>query len=308
MDLRQLRYFIGLATQQNYRLAAEVLHIAQPALSRQIRLLEEELGVQLFLRHSRGATPTEEGLALLERASSLVSQADQLKQDMLDRRVEPTGTVSLGLSPGLATHLSAALFDAISKEQPGMRLRLVEGFSPSLQRLLAQGDVDLAVLNGPMRYAGLEVRPLITERMCLIGRSDHPALADREEIGIQELAGLPLVMTGLVKSGVRLELDAFAAQNKVVLNTVAEVETMQAAKPILLLGRVVTVHFSSGVQAECEEGSIRAVPIKGLSIKRVLACPSDRPVSRASERLSDIFRRVVARTVESGNWRGARLD
>ena len=91
-----------LATQQNFGRASEVLNIAQPALSRQVRLLEDELGVQLFERHSRGSTPTPEGVLLLERASALLRTAEQLKFDIAGLRRAPQGLVVLGLSPALA--------------------------------------------------------------------------------------------------------------------------------------------------------------------------------------------------------------
>src|SRR4051794_37327791 len=112
MDLQQLRYFVALATQQHFGRAASVLHVAQPALSRQMRLLEEELGVKLFERHARGAAPTEEAKLLLERASFLLRYAEQMKTDLMEFRREPRGTVAIGLSPGLAQLLAVPLLRA----------------------------------------------------------------------------------------------------------------------------------------------------------------------------------------------------
>src|ERR1700721_4036985 len=114
VDLRQVRYFVALATQQNFNRAAEVLHIAPPALSRQIKLLEDELDVVLFERHPRGATPTPEAIQLLDRANFLLRYAEQLKFDMQRLRSAPKGPVALGLSPGLAPILVAPLFDRFS--------------------------------------------------------------------------------------------------------------------------------------------------------------------------------------------------
>src|ERR1700754_2803737 len=125
MDLRQLRYFVVLATQQHFGRASTILHVAQPALSRQIRLLEEELGVQLFERHARGATPTEEALFLLERASFLLRYAEQMKQDMTARQRDPRGPVAVGLSPGLALLLAVPLTRAVHQRLPEVRLRIV---------------------------------------------------------------------------------------------------------------------------------------------------------------------------------------
>lgn len=132
MDLRQLRYFVALATQQHYGRAAGVLHVTQPALSRQIQLLEEELGVRLFERHARGAAPTEEARLLLERAVFLLRYAEQMKTDLLARQREPRGPVAVGLSPGLAQQLTVLLTKAVLKRFPEVRLRIIEGFAPSL--------------------------------------------------------------------------------------------------------------------------------------------------------------------------------
>lgn len=174
MDLRQLRYFVALAAQQHYGRAASVLHVVQPALSRQIRQLEEELGVRLLERHARGATPTEDGLYLLERASFLVRYADQLKHDMAARRREPHGLVSIGLTPGLALLLSAPLTRAVRERLPGVRLRIVEGFAPAMRGMLLEGSADLTILNDPVELTGLVSTPLLNERICLIGLRDGP--------------------------------------------------------------------------------------------------------------------------------------
>src|ERR1700712_5657051 len=123
MDLRQLRYFVALATQQHYGKAAGVLHVTQPALSRQIRLLEEELGVQLFERHARGAAPTEEARLLLDRALFLLRYAEQTKSDLLARQTEPRGPVAIAMSPGLAQQLTVALTQAVLRQFPDVRLR-----------------------------------------------------------------------------------------------------------------------------------------------------------------------------------------
>jgi LysR family nitrogen assimilation transcriptional regulator len=118
MDLRQLRYFVALATQQYYGRAAEVLHVTQPALIRQIQLLGEELGVKLFERHARGAAPTDEARLVLERAIFLLQYAEQIKSDLVSLQKEPRGPVAIGMSPGLAQQLTVVLTKAVLKQFP----------------------------------------------------------------------------------------------------------------------------------------------------------------------------------------------
>ena len=150
MDLRQLRYFKVLAAHQHFGRAAAVLHIAQPALSRQIQLLESELGIQLVERHARGASLTVEGELLLDRATFLLRYADQIKVDIIDLQGAARGPVALGLPPALASVLVLPLTRAVRNQYPEIKLRVSESFSPSLSDSLEQGVLDIAVLSGPI--------------------------------------------------------------------------------------------------------------------------------------------------------------
>ena len=307
MDLRQLRYFLVVANQQHFGRAANVLHVAQPALTRQVQLLEEELGVQLFVRHARGATPTEEALFLLERVSFLLRYAEQMKQDMIALQRNPRGPVTVGMSPGLALLLAVPLTRAVHRRLPDVRLRIVEGFAPTLHSMLLQGGVDLAVLNGPVQVSNLVTFPLLTEDLCLIARADDKRVQG-PKVQLAQLAGLPLVMTGLAKSGVRLELEAAAGRAAIDLNPVVEVETIEVAKRLVCEGIGVTVHFAATVKEDVEAGRLVAYPIDGLHLRRILARAADRPPSRATEELIGIVRTVVEEAVHANRWPHATLN
>ena len=306
MDLRQLRYFVALATQQHYGKAAGVLHVTQPALSRQIRLLEEELGVQLFERHARGAAPTDEAHLLLERAVFLLRYAEQIKADLLARQSAPRGPVAIGLSPGLAQQLTVLLTQAVLQQLPDVRLRFIEGFAPSLQDMLAQGQVDIALLVDPFDRSNLVSSPLLDEQICLIGQPADPRIRKRR-LTVRDLVGVPLVMTGLVKSGVRLKLEDAAARAKVDLLPIVEVETAEVARRLVLDGVGLTAHFAAAVKEDIDAGRLRAVPIEGLSLHRAIARAADRPVSRATEAVIGLLRSVIEAHVREGRWPNAQL-
>lgn len=114
-------------------------------------------------------------------------------------------------------------------------------------------------------------------------------------------------MTGLAKSGVRLELEAGSANADVTLNQVVEVSTMEVAKRLIQEQVGLTVHFAAAVKKELDLGLLAAVPIEGLQLRRILARVADRPPSKATEELIDIFRNVVEAEVQSGNWPNAVL-
>ncbi|MGE0801547.1 MAG: LysR family transcriptional regulator [Lautropia sp.] len=306
MDLRQLRYFTVLTEQQHYGRAANLLHVAQPALSRQIRLLEEELGTRLFERHARGATPTQEALFLHERSIYLLRYVDQLKHDMLTRQKDPQGPVVLGLSPGLAQLLALRLTRALRDAYPKARIKVHEAFAPSLHSMLLKGSVDLAILNEPVPGGDVALNPLLSESICLIGRPGELPAAKR--IRMRQLAGIPLVLTGIPGSGVRLELEAAAASAGVRLNAVAEVETVNIAKQLVADGIGMTVHFAAAVQRELAAGKLEAIPLENLHLKRVLARSSIRPLSRATEVLTVVIHDVLRELINDGQWPNAKLQ
>lgn len=306
MDLRQLRYFVALATQQHYGKAAEVLHVTQPALSRQIRLLEDELGVQLFERHARGAAPTEEARLLLERAVFLLRYAEQMKADLLARQREPRGPVAIGMSPGLAQQLTVVLTQTARQRLPEVRLRFIEGFAPSLQDMLARGEVDVALLIAPVERPNVLTLPLMRESICLIGRPGEEVLR-KPSVEVVDLARLPLVMTGLVKSGVRLALEVAAARARIELVPVVEVETAEVARRLVIEGVGLTVHFAAAVREDVAAGRLRAVPIDGLHLERVLARAADRPVSRAADGVMSLLRQVIEQQVRDQHWPHAQM-
>ena len=114
-------------------------------------------------------------------------------------------------------------------------------------------------------------------------------------------------MTGLAKSGVRLELELAAARTGVVLDQVVEVATLEVARRLMLDGLGCTVHFAAPIRAELEAGRLAAVSIDGLQIRRILARPAARPSSRAGEEVLAILQKVIGELVASGGWPHARL-
>jgi LysR family nitrogen assimilation transcriptional regulator len=308
MDLRQLRYFKVLAAHQHFGRAAAVLHIAQPALSRQIQLLESELGIQLVERHARGASLTVEGELLLDRATFLLRYADQIKVDIIDLQGAARGPVALGLPPALASVLVLPLTRAVRSQYPEIKLRVSESFSPSLSESLEQGVLDIAVLSGPISASSLiHAEPLMSEKICAIGPADDLRL-DVAELDVQDLKDVPLILTGLQKSGVRLALERAAARANVVLDDTMEVESATVAAQLVCEGIGWTVHFASAMRNEIEAGRLRAVPISGLVLERFLARAVQRPPSRATLTLMRLICETAQTLIENGWWSMAEMS
>lgn len=180
MDLRQLRTFSCVAELGSLSKASDTLRVAQPALSRQIKLLEHELRAELFTRNGRGMVLTEAGRLLLARTAGIVRQIDQIRDDIQSSGGPPSGRVVLGLVPTVSCVLSARLARRTVESFPGISLCIVESYSGHLMEWLHRGEMDLAVIYGPSSDLHLTVQSL--------GRDDIVAVGPRGS-GLAQKAG-----------------------------------------------------------------------------------------------------------------------
>ncbi|WP_206995827.1 LysR family transcriptional regulator [Trinickia mobilis] len=307
MDLRQLRYFKVLAEHQHFGRASALLHIAQPALTRQVQLLESELGVRLVERHSRGASLTREGDLLVDRATFLLRYTDQIKVDIMDLAGTARGPVALGLPPALAGVVVPPLARTLRARYPEVRLRVIERFSPALCEALEQGTIDVAVLSGPIAATPfIHVERLMTEPMCAIGPAQDDQLPPGP-VSVHQLTGVPLILTGVQNSGVRLALERAAARANVELKGIIEVESATVATQLVEAGIGWTIHFASAVAREVNAGKLRAVPVEGLILERYIAYPAMRPPSVATVSLITLVCETAESLIESGQWPMAKM-
>ena len=168
MDLKQLEYFVRVAELGSFTRASIALDIAQPALSRQIRLLEVELRQNLLTRNGRGATPTDAGKLLLEHGRGILHQVALAREELGTARGTLAGKVSIGLPPSLSKLITVPLTHAFRKELPHAQLTLTEGFSVLMYEGLRVGNLDMAVLYNPDKSPDLEMAMLHEEELVLI--------------------------------------------------------------------------------------------------------------------------------------------
>lgn len=190
LNLKQVQSFVAVAEEMSFRRAAQRLCITQPPLSRQVRALQEQLGVALFERAGRGIVLTEAGLEFLGRARVLLQDAQRLVGDV---RREPQAQQSFTV--GITTVVDAGLFSWIESEFarlfPAIRLKIKRQISIQSVRDLNQGVLDAAVIGLPVHTEGLEVEPLRSEPM-LVGLSSQHGLARKRRLALQDLAQEPL--------------------------------------------------------------------------------------------------------------------
>ena len=170
MDLKQLEYFVRVAELGSFTRAAIALNIAQPALSRQIRLLEVELRQNLLTRNGRGALPTEAGNLLLKHGRGILHQVEVAREELGTVRGALAGRVSIGLPPSLSRLITVPLTRAFRQQLPQAHLTLTEGFSVLMYEGLRVGNLDMAVLYNAVHSPEVEMTTLHTEELVLISK------------------------------------------------------------------------------------------------------------------------------------------
>jgi DNA-binding transcriptional LysR family regulator len=194
MELRHLRYFEAVARYSHVTRAAAELHIAQPALSKQISQLEHELGVALFDRVGRNVRLTEAGEALLPHARAVMAQVEASRAEMAERIGLRKGRATVGAPPTVGNQLLPPVLAAFNKRYTGIELRLHEAGVQTLLDLLETGLTDVAVVTLPVDDEHLTVVPIFTEEMVIAVWRGH-RLAGRGEVSIGDLAGEPWVLS-----------------------------------------------------------------------------------------------------------------
>ncbi|MFJ8364224.1 LysR family transcriptional regulator [Streptomyces sp. NPDC093984] len=183
LDLRKLRYFVAVAEELHFGRAAERLHIAQPALSRQIRSLEDDLGVEVFDRDRRGTLLTPAGKQLLEDAVPLLASAEALLR-RAKAAARGTPTLTVGFMPGITITPAMAVFSTV---RPDVNVRLLRTSWDDQVEVLLDGRADIGVVRLPIDQRGLQVRPLFEEPRVVMLPVGH-RLADRASVTVHDLA------------------------------------------------------------------------------------------------------------------------
>src|SRR3979490_2665680 len=194
MDLKQLEYFRHVAELGSFTRAASFLSVVQPALSRQVRQLEVELGQNLFDRSGRGVVLTDAGTRLLEHTRGILMQIGRARQDLEDQRNGDSGHFVLGLPPSLGRSVQVPLVKAFGGQLPNASLATVEGLSAYMLEWLNVGRVDCALVYNAPDSPSLDIQPLLDDQLFLISPRANAVRRARKSITLAELADYPLII------------------------------------------------------------------------------------------------------------------
>ena len=186
MTILQLSYLSELAKIQSFSLAAQQLHISQPALSMQIAKLEEELEVKLFHRSPTKVALTNEGEKFLERVREVLQLFDRLKDFPLELEHQPTGRLRIGVIPTLAPYWMPLFVDGFAKEYPEVKVTITEMVTRDIIESLKEGVIEAGFLSTPIEATGIDFKPLFYERF-FIYVSDKHLLSQKHEISLRDV-------------------------------------------------------------------------------------------------------------------------
>ncbi len=204
MELRTLRYFLAAAQERNMTRAADILHVTQPTLSRQIMDLERELGVTLMARGKNGLTLTDDGLFFRQRAQEIVELADRLEKNFAQRQNDISGMVVIGASEAVGSQTLARLIRKFSEKYPAVQFTLYNETVDNVRDRLDKGLVDIGLLLEPIDVARYDyVRLVQQDTWGLLVRDDHPLTA-KESVTAEDVVPFPLILP--LRESIRVEI------------------------------------------------------------------------------------------------------
>ncbi|WP_170944619.1 MULTISPECIES: nitrogen assimilation transcriptional regulator NAC [Rhodococcus] len=296
MDTRRLFSFVRIVDAGSITRAADILHIAQPALSQQMTALESHFGQQLLIRSKQGVEPTDAGRALYRHAQVILRQVESAQAEVSVVGRELAGGVSVGLAPySTVTAIALPLLTAVRARYPSILLHINENFGGVLSEAMMTGRMDMALLYDAGPIKGVTFERLLTEELMVVAPSGTGLPGETgSAVSLFELADVPLLLPGrmhTIRKMVELAFETTLTQPKIV----GEVES------VTLMAQAVR----SGLGATILPLSVarRMMNVQGLELRRIepsiqvqvsLGTPANQPLSKPAEAVREVLRTVLA--------------
>ncbi|MEZ5125912.1 MAG: selenium metabolism-associated LysR family transcriptional regulator [Thermoleophilia bacterium] len=297
MDLRQLRLYCRIVERRSFSLAAEELHITQPAASQQVQSLERELQIILLDRSRRTVTPTDAGYILYRYAREILDLHERALTEILDLGELVVGRLVVGASTGPGEHVLPTMLTRFKQEYPGVSIALtVDDTQTVVERVLAR-EFELGAVGAVVPRPEIVAEPLARDEIVLVCGSEHH-WATRASVTLAEVVREPHIVQQH-GAGVRSVVDAHLRSLGVRperMNVVMEMGLMESAKQAAIAGGGVTFVSRWAIGPEVEHGALVVVPIEGVRILRDFSTvrSKTRVLSRAAEALLAFFREQYA--------------
>ena len=301
MDLKQLEYFRHVAELGSFTRAASFLSVVQPALSRQVRQLEVELGQNLFDRNGRGVVLTDAGSRLLEHTRGILMQVGRARQELEEQKNADSGHFVLGLPPSLGRSVTVPLVKAFDQRLPNASLATVEGLSAYMLEWLSVGRVDCALVYNAPASPTVDLSPLLDDQLFLIGpRAAKAARKVRKSVTLAEIADYPLIIPSRPHS-IRMSVENALAGVDRKIRVAHEIECIPAVIDLVRQGHGFAVLPFNAVQSTPwgDEVSVKPIVAPVLKTSLSLATSAHRPKSPLHRRAIEVIRDIVRHEIRS---------
>jgi LysR family nitrogen assimilation transcriptional regulator len=288
MDVRALRCFVHAARFGSLSRAANHLSVAQPAVSRQLQKLEDELGQLLLVRSSLGVELTAAGASLLERADVILRLLEDARTDLMAHDGNPGGRVSFAVTPVAGLLLVPPLIERLSRSNPRLKLNVLERLTQDIQEMLLKDQVDIGLLNDPVEHALIATEPLYVEQLFAVGPGVEQAgrvkpLPDKS-LPLSDLEHLPMILPDR-QTSLRMLIEKVVVEADVQLKILAEVNGVAITKRLVERGLGYTIASLGTVDEEVARGVLTITPLQSRQLARrlTIARRSDRYLMPGAE-------------------------
>jgi len=298
MELRSLHYFVRIAELGSITRASAHLQIAQPALTRHVQRLEEELDTALFVRANRGVRLTEAGHKLLESAQRILRDVERAGDEIRAHAAHPSGKIVLGVTPTFCPVIVPDLFARMRRHYPMIELKVVHAGTIRLEEFVVDGRVDIGLLAEISRSRLITSARLAEEEMVLVTR---PGIRPHGVVTFDELRRTPLILG----DGLRAAMETLLAGHDVELNVETELNDHETIRLMVQQGVGASILPHSSVYRECGRGLAEAHRITASGIFRTLALgvAASRSTSSAREAVAEVVAQVVSEIEAEGRLR-----
>ncbi|WP_435171063.1 LysR substrate-binding domain-containing protein [Falsirhodobacter sp. 1013] len=296
MDIRRLKSFITIVDMGSITRAADMLHIAQPALSQHLAFLEGHFKQKLLIRSQQGVVLTEAGRVVYRHAQIMLRQMDQAQADALTAGETLTGRVSVGLAPfSAAASLSIDLFRIVRERHPGILLHIVESTGQAYSQLIMNGRLEVALLHGSNPIKGVKLQSLGAERFVLVHKRGTFDLG-ADPLPVARLSGVPMLLPPSYNF-VRRAIDISFGRTRADLNVIGEFESVKTLSRAVGLGMGATIMPRAiAHRIEGENDGIAVTEVHSPAMEETLAiCVSDQmPLSEPACVVRDLLLELTA--------------
>ncbi len=265
MEIRQLRTVLAIAETGSLTKAAELLHVVQPALSRQLKQLEDELGAPLFERNRLGMTLTVPGRRFLDQVRVSLRGLNQAKVDIGSATSDFSGTVAIGMLPGLAAALAGPLVTNLRQQYPNLKVRIATGFSDFLQDGLEDGQLDICLMGDYLQSELLQVSPVYAEPIFVLGLPGC-GLSTSIPVTLEEVSRMPMVVPEA--RSLRNVIDRACTIIGVNLNLVAESDSTAVILDLVQRGVGYTILPVIPIMPMLADKCVEGAPIISPTLER----------------------------------------